>query len=374
MSELLNSLVRTVRFEGVTGPVDFFEADSSRLFNGDRRVGAKLALMNYKSDGEPGSTGDSAFARVGLWTACRCAEAATAWTDCAPSTSTCAFEERWNFTAVPFSGFSFSSSDNSLPLETVPSRISVVRIGVLLPMFSTRLLEYRRFKRAQFAAVYLALREINNKTDGIEDGLLPTTTIEFAYRDSKCDLLNGMLGAQSLITETFSALDDGDGVDAIIGTGCRQATIPAAQLAAQSRVLMLSPVVNIEPSEVDVDYGYFVRMVPAPTLLASTMVGVLRDLFGYTDVAMVQDRENEEAEPFVEEAARRQLTIVRRVQFRGELSADVDSALLEDAELATWFNATRDDEFGEQYTELSGTGARVIVLFCTAQVTHVTSM
>ena len=45
-SELLDALTSRVRFEGVTGIVDFYDAsgDPSRLYHGDRRVGVSYAL------------------------------------------------------------------------------------------------------------------------------------------------------------------------------------------------------------------------------------------------------------------------------------------------------------------------------------------
>ena len=39
----------------------------------------------------------------------------------------------------------------------------------------------------RFAAFRLALSEINNKTDGIADDLLPDTQLRYAHRDSKCE-------------------------------------------------------------------------------------------------------------------------------------------------------------------------------------------
>ena len=48
-SELLDALITRVRFEGVTGLIDFYDAsaDPERLFHGDRRVGVSYRMLNH---------------------------------------------------------------------------------------------------------------------------------------------------------------------------------------------------------------------------------------------------------------------------------------------------------------------------------------
>ena len=72
--------------------------------------------------------------------------------------------------------------------------------------------------------VYHALEEINNKSDGVADELLPRTRLEFAFFDSKCSATHGLTGATYLTQHAFG----GTGVKAIIGAGCSVATLPAA--------------------------------------------------------------------------------------------------------------------------------------------------
>eukprot|EP00966_Prymnesium_polylepis_P279386 6454467-Prymnesium_polylepis.1 len=62
---------------------------------------------------------------------------------------------------------------------------SVVRLGVLLPTFGSETQSFRPLQNSsRLVPIYQALLEINNKTDGIADHLLPHTHLEFAYRDS----------------------------------------------------------------------------------------------------------------------------------------------------------------------------------------------
>ena len=93
-AELLDTLIKHVRFDGVTGLVDFYDAshDPDRLYSGDRRVGVSYALMNY--DGSAGR-----LVSVGLWTAC------------APP---CTWSDRWS--EEPGASLVFSTADNSRPL------------------------------------------------------------------------------------------------------------------------------------------------------------------------------------------------------------------------------------------------------------------
>eukprot|EP00966_Prymnesium_polylepis_P043780 1014842-Prymnesium_polylepis.1 len=201
-SELLDTLIMRVRFEGVTGLIDFFdsEANSNWLYRGDRRTDVSYGLLNYVN-GE--------MVRVGVWTACEAAE--SSWSD------------RW--VATPRVGLTYSTVDNSRPPQTAPPRVTVVRLGVLLPSFGTAASGF--VSEASWSprlGVYQAMHEINNKSDGVADNLLPGTRLMFAYRDSKCDATESLSAALQL-TNAFG----GAGVSALVGAGCSGASEMAAQ-------------------------------------------------------------------------------------------------------------------------------------------------
>eukprot|EP00966_Prymnesium_polylepis_P182730 4233696-Prymnesium_polylepis.1 len=84
--------------------------------------------------------------------------------------------------------------------------------------------------------VIQALREINNKTDGVADDVLPHTQIEFAYYDSRCSASDGMAGALSLTRTAFR-----QPISAIIGTSCSEASVSAARVAALEQIPLISP-------------------------------------------------------------------------------------------------------------------------------------
>ena len=148
--------------------------------------------------------------------------------------ASCSWEERWQSTGTPLT---FFTADNSRPPQAAPPRVTTVRLGMLLPMFGTEKLGYPTLSWSPRVGVYQALRELNNKSDGVADHLLPNTQLQVAYRDSHCDGSGGLSGALELTSQVFG----GEGVSAIIGAGCSSATEPAAQVAALAQVPIISP-------------------------------------------------------------------------------------------------------------------------------------
>ena len=262
-SELLDALTSRVRFEGVTGIVDFYDAsgDSDRLYHGDRRVGVSYELHNFKDTVQR-------LVWVGSWTPCS-------------SGGSCSWSERWQ--PAPDAHLTFSTADNSQPPQVAPSDLTVVRIGVLLPMFNTEALGSNVLSWSPRVGAFHALREVNNKSDGIVDHLLPNTQLQIAYRDSKCDSGRALTAALDLTRDTFS----GAGVSAIVGAGCSGASKTAATVAAASYVPIISPSSRSEVLSDGLEYPYFLRTCPAHALSSVAMVDVLRHLFSYSRVALV---------------------------------------------------------------------------------------
>eukprot|EP00966_Prymnesium_polylepis_P202636 4694530-Prymnesium_polylepis.1 len=102
---------------------------------------------------------------------------------------------------------------------------AVMRLGLLLPMFATEAAGFGAISWSPRAGAYQALQEINNKSDGVADDLLPNTQLRLATTDSKCDSAQALMGALHLIQNAFN----GQGVNAIIGAGCSSASESAAQ-------------------------------------------------------------------------------------------------------------------------------------------------
>ena len=93
--------------------------------------------------------------------------------------------------------------------------VPVVHLGGLYPRFSTASKNFKLDTSGvrRFTAFVQAIREINNKSDGIADDLLPNTHIVFTSRDSKRADAFAYDGAQQLANSAFGGL----GVSAVIG-------------------------------------------------------------------------------------------------------------------------------------------------------------
>jgi len=132
-----------------------------------------------------------------------------------------------------------------------------VHLGVLLGMFGTEDVGYSAITWSARGGAYQALRELNDKSDGVDDELLPNTQLRFAYRDSKCDSTSALQATLQLTQYVFQ----GSGVSAIIGAGCSSASETAAQVAEGSNVPIVSPS-SLSPSLSNGRaYPYFVRTV-----------------------------------------------------------------------------------------------------------------
>eukprot|EP00966_Prymnesium_polylepis_P256236 5918833-Prymnesium_polylepis.1 len=189
---------------------------------------------------------------VGSWTACSAAD--------------CSWTERWKKTSGV--GLTFSTADNRKPPQTALQRVSVVRLGVLLPMFGTAAAGALLVPWSPRVGVYQAIREINNKNDGVADDLLPGTQLQFAYRDSKCDSTHALTSALDLEGNVFK----GAGVSAIIGAGCSASSVSAAEVAGGARVPMISPSSHSPELSHGKQYPYFLRTCPSDDFIAEGMI------------------------------------------------------------------------------------------------------
>eukprot|EP00966_Prymnesium_polylepis_P052241 1209728-Prymnesium_polylepis.1 len=135
-------------------------------------------------------------------------------------------------------------------------------------MFATEPAGYAPVLWSPRVGVYQALHEINNKSDGIADNLLPNSQILFAYRDGKCDPTVAL--AETLFLTQYAF--DGAAVSAIVGAGCSGASTTAAQVAGGSQVPIISPSSHSPALSEGRTYPYFLRTVPSDAFTAISMV------------------------------------------------------------------------------------------------------
>eukprot|EP00966_Prymnesium_polylepis_P085226 1973366-Prymnesium_polylepis.1 len=290
-SDVLDALLRRVQFEGVTGSVSFHDgsADPDQLHHGDRRVGIAYVIRNFV---------DSVEGLVHVGSLTWCADKAA---------YNCSWTDRWH--SVPGIELTYSTADNSQPPQTAPPRVTEVRLGILLPTFGTRDADYVAESWSPRVGVYQALREINNKTDGVADHLLPSQRLRFAYKDSKCDANTALASALHLAEYAFSGL----GVNAIVGAGCSSASLSAAQVAAGAQVPIVSPTSTSPGLSDGKSYPFFARIAPSDAFSAIMIVDVLIWLWKYTSVALAHSNDaygSGGASAIADQAAASQLTIV----------------------------------------------------------------
>lgn len=217
-----------------------------------------------------------------------------------------------------------------------------VRIGGLFPRFKTSAAAFGLDTSGvrRLTAFVQAVNEINNKTDGIADDLLPNTRLLFATRDSKRDTGSAFLGARQLVLEAF----DGLGVSAVVGA----ASSGPSQLAALALGPTRTPQISYSSTSATLSdgatYKYFLRTPPSDAFQARGLAELAKQLFGFTRLAAVSSSDAYGADgiaAFLEAARAASLTVVAQLQF-GHNAAD----------------------FSEQLDVLGASHARVIVLFC----------
>eukprot|EP00966_Prymnesium_polylepis_P075967 1761194-Prymnesium_polylepis.1 len=320
-SELLETLIKRVRFEGATGLVEFYDAsaDPDRMYHGDRRVGVSYTLLNFVDVAH-------GLVKAGSWTPCAAAA--------------CGWSERWEPAAGM--GLTYSTTDNTKPPQTAPPRVTELRIGVLLPMFETESAGFAEVSWSPRIGALQALREINNKSDGVADHLLPTTHLRVAYADSKCDGAHGVTSTLHVTQNAFV----GQGVHAIIGTGCSGAASTAAHVARGSSVPMISGSATSPSLSDGKAYPYFLRTIPSDAFGATAMVDVLQTLWNYTSVALVHSTDSYGS---------------------GGANAFTRTAVASGLAIRTTQSFPKDSsDFSAQHRALLQAGSRVVVLICQA--------
>ena len=162
-------------------------------------------------------------------------------------------------------------------MSTLPDGLESVRIGALFPMLkNSGSLDQSGMLR--LGAFLLAIDEINNKTDGIADGLLPRTKLEFVLRDSRRDYLAALVGALELVG-TCSSAGVSDGIVAAVGAASSGPSESAAAAFARAKVPQISYSSTSPALSDGTKFPFFLRTPPSDAFQAEAMVDVLANLF-----------------------------------------------------------------------------------------------
>ncbi len=122
------------------------------------------------------------------------------------------------------------NGDRSLTSATLPTE---VYIGFVYPqflpidIFDDTSVEQQNYDGSQYLAAFLmAVREINNKTDGLYDDVLANTTIKFAVRDTRGPFIYDIDDATELSLDVFNKT----GVKIVVGAASNSASSAIAQV------------------------------------------------------------------------------------------------------------------------------------------------
>jgi hypothetical protein len=140
----------------------------------------------------------------------------------------------------------------------------------------------------RFTSFYLALKEINDKNDGVADSLLPHTNLTFAFRDSKRSSGDAFFGALELGTEVFN----NQGVSAIIGAASSGPSKSAGLVTAQLQIPQISYSATSPDLSDGQQYSYFLRTPPSDAYEGEGIADMLRNFMGYTKIATVNSQDS----------------------------------------------------------------------------------
>ena len=200
----------------------------------------------------------------------------------------------------------------------------------------------------RLGAFLLALKEINNKTDGVADWLLPNTHLQFVLRDSRRDDLSALVGALELLGSCSSSKISTQGIVAAVGAASSGPSESAAKAFAQARVPQIS-YSSTSPRLSDGSesgFPFFLRTPPSDAFQAEAMVDVLSNLFNYTHIATVRSTDSYGMHG-ISEFSQRWAALNRTI-------------------LTSQSFSSGETDFSLVYRELQRVRARVIVLFCQA--------
>ncbi|GMI41402.1 hypothetical protein TeGR_g6334 [Tetraparma gracilis] len=119
--------------------------------------------------------------------------------------------------------------------ECVRKDIDVLNIGLLLPMYNAAG-EFQSFGPQYLEAITMAIEEINDKSDGINDELLPSTIIKYEWRDSAVNPNAAVRGVLDLLQDF-----EGKGPDVVLGSYASSGTRAAQQVLQTRDIPQLSP-------------------------------------------------------------------------------------------------------------------------------------
>lgn len=164
---------------------------------------------------------------------------------------------------------------------------NAVRIGGLFPAVVKRNGRVDTGGIARQIAALLAVEEINDKTDGIMDKILPQHKVELFVRDSKRDAPASILATFKVASQSYGQVSAPvcgvynpalDGVHGVIGPASSGPSIDVQTILTDLDVAQIGYSATSADLSNNDAYPFFVRTPPPDDIQAKTMAILIRDL------------------------------------------------------------------------------------------------
>jgi len=128
-----------------------------------------------------------------------------------------------------------------------------------------------------------AIKEINNKSDGVWDELLPDTAIVYEWYNSGMSAETAMQQAVLCVTTAFG----GTKADVVLGAAFSGPTINSQLVLANYDVPQLSHSATSPALSASSEYPTFFRTVPSDAYQGLAAADVIKHVFGWTNGILV---------------------------------------------------------------------------------------
>lgn len=261
---ILNAIFNNVSFVGPSGLIEIYEGMSNFGYyaRGDREVGHHYKIMNFNADAYFLNPNDS-FVQVLVWSAENGVQPCDSVTDCAD--------------------IIYSTVDNSMPSCYPPYTFahppSTIKIGGLFsPVDDFNHVD--KVEAENLAAFLMAIREINNKTDGIADDLLPNTEIVFAVQTSR-GFDGAVTSAEKLVGSFY-----GTGVNAVVCGLPNMETMASDQLLGDHKIVQAHSMATDTNLGTGTQFPYKLQTCPIDSFQGMVLQNIICNFYHYAKVTI----------------------------------------------------------------------------------------
>ena len=160
--------------------------------------------------------------------------------------------------------------------------ISHINVGILLPQYTLLGGNFTIDSgAARTLGALLAIRDVNNKTDGILDHLLPHTDLRFAVRNTM--RVTGVASSHAIQLAQYAF--EREGVAGVVGAATSDSTMQAATTLGEARIPLISPSAASHKLSDALTYPYFFRTTATTVIFNMALVEMISSFLGYSAVA-----------------------------------------------------------------------------------------